>query len=116
MRTWSCIRLFSLHDRHEVFYFSICRIKWELKVPLGVVKMSTDKRAEADAIQTETADSGLDHLKNVDLHDKALANQALEGTIQEHNVGIWQAFKTHRRAALWSIRKHGSTVRLRPFN
>ena len=65
--------------------------------------MANGKRVDADTIQLESADSGLNHLKNVDLHDKALANQALEGATQEHNVGVLQALKLHKRAAFWSI-------------
>jgi MFS transporter, SP family, general alpha glucoside:H+ symporter len=67
---------------------------------------TTEKRSEADAIQVESTgtDNGLDHLKNVDLHDKTLANQAYEGTTQEHNSGgVWKALMLHRRAAFWSI-------------
>jgi MFS transporter, SP family, general alpha glucoside:H+ symporter len=62
------------------------------------------EKTSPDAIQVESADTGLSHLKDAGLHDKALANQALEGTVQEHNVGVWQALKTHKRAAFWSIR------------
>ncbi|KAF4340871.1 alpha-glucoside transport [Fusarium beomiforme] len=51
----------------------------------------------------ESTDAGLDHLKNVDLHDKALANEALEATADEHSYGVWQGFKTYKRAAFWSI-------------
>lgn len=65
--------------------------------------MDPTKRPDGDAIQVEATDNGLDHLKDVDLHDKALANQALEGATQEHNIGVWQAFKMHKRAAFWSI-------------
>lgn len=68
--------------------------------------MSNDKRAEGDTIQVESTDNGIDHLKNVDLHDKALANQALEGATQEHNIGVFAALTLHRRAAIWSIRTY----------
>lgn len=67
--------------------------------------MATNKRDEDDTIQVESTDAELDHLKDVGLHDKALANQALEGTVQEHNIGVWKALKTHKRAAFWSVRK-----------
>ncbi|KAF9770170.1 hypothetical protein IL306_012308 [Fusarium sp. DS 682] len=53
----------------------------------------------------ESTDAGLDHLKNVDLHDKALANEALEATADEHSYGVWEGFKTYKRAAFWSIGK-----------
>ena len=66
--------------------------------------MATEKTSGGDTIQVESTDAGLDHLKDVGLHDKALANQALEGTVQEHNAGVWQSFKSHKRAAIWSIR------------
>ncbi|KAF7562338.1 hypothetical protein G7046_g1775 [Stylonectria norvegica] len=65
--------------------------------------MASEKRVGNDDLQVESADNGLDHLKNVDLHDKALANGALEATVQEHNFGVVQAFKTYKRAAFWSI-------------
>ncbi|KAF7547486.1 hypothetical protein G7Z17_g7693 [Cylindrodendrum hubeiense] len=66
--------------------------------------MSTDKRVGGDEINhAEISDGGLDHLKNVDLHDKVLANNALEATTQEHNLGVLQAFKTYKRAAFWSV-------------
>lgn len=66
--------------------------------------MATEKTSRAESIHVESNDAGLDHLKDVALHDKALANQALEGTAQEHNSGVWQAFKSHKRAAIWSVR------------
>lgn len=66
--------------------------------------MSTKKGAEGDAIQVDVTDNGLDHLKEVDLHDKTLAHQAHEGNAQEHNVDFLQALKLHKRAAFWSMR------------
>ncbi|KAH6980948.1 general substrate transporter [Ilyonectria sp. MPI-CAGE-AT-0026] len=66
--------------------------------------MSSEKKVGGDDIHhAEISDAGLDHLKNVDLHDKVLANGALEATTQEHNLGVLQAFKTYKRAAFWSI-------------
>ncbi|KAL6404975.1 hypothetical protein AUP68_11814 [Ilyonectria robusta] len=66
--------------------------------------MSSEKKVGGDDIHhAEISDAGLDHFKNVDLHDKVLANGALEATTQEHNLGVLQAFKTYKRAAFWSI-------------
>jgi SP family general alpha glucoside:H+ symporter-like MFS transporter len=65
--------------------------------------MATEKSG-ADHIN-QIDDGGLDHLKNVDLHDKVLANAALDATAQEHSYGVIQGLKTYKRAALWSICK-----------
>ncbi|KAF4462803.1 alpha-glucoside transport [Fusarium albosuccineum] len=65
--------------------------------------MATEKRAGDRDLQIESTDQGLDHLKDVDLHDKVLANDALEATAQEHSFGVIQGFKTYKRAAFWSI-------------
>ncbi|KAH7126333.1 general substrate transporter [Dactylonectria estremocensis] len=66
--------------------------------------MSNEKKLGGDHIDhADINDGGLDHLKNVDLHDKQLANNALEATTVEHNLGVFQALKTYRRAAMWSI-------------
>ncbi|KAI5467916.1 general substrate transporter [Mariannaea sp. PMI_226] len=63
--------------------------------------MAIENKAGPDHI--ESSDAGLDHLKNVDIHDKALTNAALDATAHEHSVSILQGFKTYKRAALWSI-------------
>lgn len=67
--------------------------------------MATAKHSGEINPHIESTDAGLDHLKNVDLHDKALANDALEATADEHSYGVIQGFKTYKAAALWSIRK-----------
>ena len=69
--------------------------------------MATEKTGSAvdNDLHIEAADAGVTHFQDVDIHDKALNNAALEATIHEHNVGIWQGLKTYRRAAFWSIRK-----------
>lgn len=64
--------------------------------------MATEKGGVVDAIHLE-ANGGLEHLKDVGLRDAALAGSAFQGAAQEHNMGVWQAFKTHKRAAFWSI-------------
>ncbi|KAM5348912.1 hypothetical protein ACJ41O_008735 [Fusarium nematophilum] len=64
--------------------------------------MATEKRAGGPD-QIESTDNGLDHLKNVDLHDKVLNNEAIEATAQEHSFGVFQALRTYKRAALWSV-------------
>lgn len=67
---------------------------------------STGKRRGAnDDIQVETASPNLEHLDDVDLHDKALNVGAQEATAQEHSIGFIQGFKTYKRAAFWSIRE-----------
>lgn len=67
--------------------------------------MATEKTSGANDLHVESADAGISHYQNVDIHDKALNNNALEATAQEHAIGIVQAFKTYKRAAFWSIRK-----------
>ena len=71
--------------------------------------MATRKIAE-DTTHIESTDEGLDHLKNVGLHDSTLANGALEGTVQEHGMGVFRALKTYKRAALWSMCKGPSRM------
>lgn len=65
--------------------------------------MTTRKDSGEINPHVESTDAGLDHLKNVNLHDKALANEALEATADEHSYTVWQGFKTYKRAAFWSI-------------
>ncbi|KAH6678839.1 general substrate transporter [Plectosphaerella plurivora] len=65
--------------------------------------MATTQKIDGDPIHVEANDGGLDHLHNVDIQNKVLANQASEATAQEHNMGVFQALKTYRRAAIWSI-------------
>ncbi|KAJ4185674.1 hypothetical protein NW767_003070 [Fusarium falciforme] len=65
--------------------------------------MATEKQGGAPGLQIETTDNGLDHLKDVDLHDKALNTEAHQATAQEHSFGVFQALKTYKRAAFWSI-------------
>ena len=65
--------------------------------------MATEKQTGEINPHIESTDAGLDHLKNVDLHDKALANEAFEATTDEHSYGVIQGFKTYKAAAFWSI-------------
>ncbi|KAM6507859.1 hypothetical protein FSOLCH5_013060 [Fusarium solani] len=65
--------------------------------------MATEKQGGAPELQIETTDNGLDHLKDVDLHDKTLNTEAHQATAQEHSFGVFQALKTYKRAAFWSI-------------
>ncbi|KAM0714810.1 hypothetical protein Q7P37_009274 [Cladosporium fusiforme] len=65
--------------------------------------MASEKREDPNALQVEDADQDLKHLKNVDIHDKALNVSAMEATAQEHSVGFVQGFKTYKRAAFWSF-------------
>ena len=64
--------------------------------------MATDKHA-IDAVHLE-AYGGVERLKDVGLRDAALAGGALEGSAQEHSMGVLQGLKTYKRAAFWSIR------------
>ena len=63
----------------------------------------TTEKSGPDVAHLE-AHGGLGHLKDVGLHDAGLAGGALEGAAQEHTMTVWQAFRTYKRAAIWSIR------------
>ncbi|KAJ6438123.1 alpha-glucosides permease MPH2/3 [Purpureocillium lavendulum] len=65
--------------------------------------MADTKKAVPDDLNVAATDEGLNHLQNAGLHDKALANAALEATVQEHQLGVFEALKTYKRAAFWSI-------------
>jgi MFS transporter, SP family, general alpha glucoside:H+ symporter len=65
--------------------------------------MSSEKTTEQRVGEIETADSGLDRLHNVDLHDKALNSEAFAATTAEHSYGFVEGIKTYRRAAIWSV-------------
>lgn len=67
--------------------------------------MATEKNTGAGDLHVERADEAVSHYKDVDIHDKALNNNALEATVQEHSVGVWQGLKTYKRAAFWSMRE-----------
>lgn len=41
---------------------------------------------------------------------KFLNEEAAQATANEHNLTLWQALKTYKRAALWSIRKPSPTI------
>lgn len=36
---------------------------------------------------------------------KDIDHEAAQATANEHSLGLWQALKTYKRAALWSVRK-----------
>lgn len=36
---------------------------------------------------------------------KFLNEEAAQATAAEHSLGLWQAIKTYKRAAIWSVRK-----------
>jgi len=63
--------------------------------------MATEK-AVVDTIHLE-AHGETHRLQNVGLRDAHLAIAALEGAAQEHSMGVFEAFKTYKRAAFWSI-------------
>ena len=54
---------------------------------------------------------GLDYRKSTEAgyNDKILNHEAKQGAEAEHNMGLLQALKTYRRAALWSIRTYTAT-------
>jgi MFS transporter, SP family, general alpha glucoside:H+ symporter len=71
--------------------------------------MATEPKS--DAIHFEASErGGVEHLKDVGLHDIGLASGALEGTAQEHSMGVWEALKTYKRAAFWSIRTYSRLI------
>ncbi|CAH0016743.1 unnamed protein product [Clonostachys rhizophaga] len=53
--------------------------------------------------QIESAEADPNRLQDVDLNDKGLNAEALEGNAQEHSLTFLQAMKTYKRAAFWSI-------------
>lgn len=68
--------------------------------------MVTDKdQVPSHDLSVEKGSYSIQHLNDVSLQDKALNNGALAATVNEHSTGLWQSLKTHKRAALWSIRK-----------
>ncbi|KAK3936213.1 general substrate transporter [Diplogelasinospora grovesii] len=42
-------------------------------------------------------------LSTVGLHDKVLNSEARQATATEHSLTLWQALKTYRKAAFWSV-------------
>jgi SP family general alpha glucoside:H+ symporter-like MFS transporter len=64
---------------------------------------NTQTTSGQEDMRIESADPGLNHLQDVSLHDKALNTAALEATVEEHSYGVWEGFKTYKRAAFWSI-------------
>lgn len=71
---------------------------------------TTQTTSAGDDLRIESATPGLNHLQDVDLHDKALNTAALEATAEEHSYGVWEGFKTYKRAAFWSIGKLTPTL------
>ncbi|RKU43725.1 hypothetical protein DL546_004609 [Coniochaeta pulveracea] len=53
--------------------------------------------------QIETGGANYDTHGQGELGEKALKEEALLGQQNEHNLSLWQALKTYKRAALWSI-------------
>jgi SP family general alpha glucoside:H+ symporter-like MFS transporter len=62
-----------------------------------------EKHSTPSDIQVESAEPGVQHFQDVDLHDKGLNNEAHEANAQEHSVGLMEGLKTYRRAAFWAI-------------
>jgi SP family general alpha glucoside:H+ symporter-like MFS transporter len=63
-----------------------------------------DPRAAAREDEIEEK-GGLDYrqLNQAGLHDKVLNVEARQATATEHELGLWQALKTYKRAAFWSV-------------
>jgi SP family general alpha glucoside:H+ symporter-like MFS transporter len=53
--------------------------------------------------QIEAGGANYDDHGQGGLSGKALKEEALLGQQNEHNLGLWQALKTYKRAALWSV-------------
>lgn len=64
--------------------------------------------------QIETGGANYDTHGQGELGEKALKEEALLGQQNEHNLSLWQALKTYKRAALWSIREYSLTAVERP--
>lgn len=45
----------------------------------------------------------LTDLGNTTLHNKVLNEEARQATATEHSLTFWEAIKTYRKAAFWSI-------------
>lgn len=58
-----------------------------------------EKTLHSEQIET----GGVNYDNQGGLGDKALKEEALLGQQNEHNLGLWQALKTYKRAALWSV-------------
>lgn len=59
---------------------------------------------------TGSKESGAEHLDEKgagpDFSDSKFVNQeAALATANEHTLGLWQALRTYKRAAMWSARK-----------
>jgi SP family general alpha glucoside:H+ symporter-like MFS transporter len=65
----------------------------------------TRQEKQGGADQIETGGSyDLTALSTAGLHDKVLNSEARQATATEHSLTLWQALKTYRKAAFWSIR------------
>lgn len=53
--------------------------------------------------QVEKGGAGYDNHGDGGLNDKGLNEEARLGTENEHTLSLWQAVKTYKRAALWSV-------------
>ncbi|KAB5549464.1 general substrate transporter [Coniochaeta sp. 2T2.1] len=64
----------------------------------------TIEQKVAGPVQVEEG-GGLDYRKSTEAgyNDKILNHEAKQGAEAEHNMGLLQALKTYRRAAMWSI-------------
>lgn len=71
-------------------------------------KNGSEQQATMDI--TNSKETGPEHIDEKgagpDLsNSKYLNHEAAQATANEHSLGLWQALKTYKRAALWSIRK-----------
>ncbi|KAK6216028.1 hypothetical protein LQW54_004005 [Pestalotiopsis sp. IQ-011] len=67
--------------------------------------MAEATRKEQGATASEIEKSNVEYTKfdQADLHDKVLNAEARQATDNEHSLTLWQALKTYKRAAIWSV-------------
>lgn len=74
--------------------------------------MAEATRKEQGATATEIEKSNVEYTKfdQADLHDKVLNAEARQATDNEHSLTLWQALKTYKRAAIWSVREYHTAI------
>lgn len=63
---------------------------------------SPGARTEPDLIEKGGRTNYIEY-RNAGFDDKHLNEDAKQATAAEHSLSFWQAIKTYRRAAFWSI-------------
>lgn len=69
--------------------------------------METIESKEARPSHAEEKGSGPDYA-----NAKFVNEEAALATANEHSLSLWQALKTYKKAALWSIRKFSEHIML----